>query len=120
MIEPRILDAFQTMWGPFPEPVMLIQKDRTILAVNDLGRQFGIPAGVKCHSLNKDHGPDGSCRRCKANLALRTGETVCTEELYGETKVIGYWMPLAEAPEIYVHFGIGTAKAMAQASPSNL
>jgi hypothetical protein len=24
MIEPCILEAFQTMWGPFPEPVMLI------------------------------------------------------------------------------------------------
>jgi hypothetical protein len=113
MIEPRILDAFQTMWGPFPEPVMLIQKDRTVLAVNDLARTIGIPPGIKCHSLNKDLGGDGNCRKCKANVALRTGETVQTEEMYGETRVIGYWMPLKEEPEVYVHFGIGTAAAMA-------
>lgn len=62
MIEPRILDAFQTMWGPFPEPVMLIQKDRTVLAVNDLARKIGIPSGIKCHSLNKDHGAGGCSR----------------------------------------------------------
>jgi len=113
VIEPRILEAFQTMWGPFPEPVMLIHKDRTVLAVNDLARTFGIPPGVKCHSLNPDHGPDGNCRKCQANAALRTGTTIRTEEHYGDTKVLGYWMPLAEAPEVYVHFGIGTAEAMA-------
>ena len=113
MIEARILDAFQTMWGPFPEPVMLIQKDRTVLAVNDLARKIGIPPGIKCNTLNKDLGADGNCRKCKANVALRTGETVRTEELVGEIKVLGYWMPLAEAPEVYVHFGIGTAAVMA-------
>ncbi len=112
MTEPRILDAFQIMWGPFPEPVMLIQKDRTILAVNDLARTMGIPAGIKCHSLGSDHGEDGNCGRCKANLALRTGETVCEESTTGDTPVRGYWMPLAEAPDLYVHFCIGTAKAM--------
>jgi hypothetical protein len=120
MVEPRILDAFQTMWGPFPEPVMLIHKDRTVLAVNDLARKFGIPTGIKCHSLNADHGADGNCRKCKANVALRTGETVCTEEIYGDTSVRGYWMPLKEAPEVYVHFGIGTARAMAQKNLGSL
>jgi hypothetical protein len=121
MVEQRILDSFQTMWGPFPEPVMLIHKSRTILAVNDFASKIGIPAGSKCFSLNPEVGPaDDHCSRCKANLALRTGETVCTEETMGERRIIGYWMPLKEVPDVYVHFGIGTAGAMtgAQSSPA--
>ncbi|HVJ06617.1 MAG TPA: hypothetical protein VM578_13165 [Candidatus Saccharimonadales bacterium] len=116
MVEQRILDSFQTMWGPFPEPVMLVHKSRTILAVNDLARTIGIPAGVKCFSLNPEVGVgENHCGRCKANLALKTGETVTTREAMGDKTVLGYWMPLAEAPDVYVHFGIGTAEIMAAA-----
>ncbi len=78
MVEDRILEAFQTMWGPFPEPVMLIHKDRTILASNDLARTMGVPTGAKCFSLNPE-AVTTPCRKCKANLALRTHRTVCTE-----------------------------------------
>lgn len=113
MIEPRILEAFQMMWGPFPEPVLLIHKDRTILAVNDLARSLGMPSGIKCHTLNSDHGPDGNCTRCQANRALRSGETAVLVETQGGMPVRGYWMPLKEAQDVYVHFGIGTAEAMA-------
>ncbi len=79
MLDQKILDAFQTMWGPFPEPVMLILKDRTILAVNDLARSVGTPTGVKCFSLNPE-ARTTTCKQCKANLALHEERTVCTEE----------------------------------------
>jgi hypothetical protein len=111
IMQQNILDAFQTMWGPFPEPVMLIQKDRTILAVNDLARTAGVPAGVKCFSLNPEEGKT-NCTRCKANVALREQRTVCTEEMQNGKRIIGYWMPLKEEKEVYVHFGIGCAEAM--------
>lgn len=115
-IDLHVINAFQLMWGPFPEPVMLIHKSRTILAVNDYARHMGIPVGAKCYGLNPEVGPaDDHCGRCKANLALKTGETVCTEEEMGGRRVIGYWMPLKEVDDVYVHFGIGTAEAMAAA-----
>lgn len=114
MLEQRILDSFQTMWGPFPEPVMLIHKNRTILAVNDFARNLGIPDGIKCFSLNPEAEKD-QCRRCKANLALKTGETVTSLENMQGIPVIGYWMPLKEVPDVYIHFGIGTAEMMAAA-----
>jgi hypothetical protein len=114
MVEQHILDSFQTMWGPFPEPVMLIHKTRTILAVNDLARTMGIPVGTKCFSLNPEAGPDADhCASCQANLALKSGQTISTEERAGEHTIIGYWMPLKEFPDVYVHFGVGTNKAMA-------
>lgn len=113
MVEDRILDSFQLMWGPFPEPVMLIQKDRTILAVNELGRKFGIPVGAKCHSLNPEVKPgEDHCGRCQANRALKSGETVRISEERSGHRMIGYWMPLREVPDVYVHFGIGTGEAM--------
>jgi hypothetical protein len=114
MVEQHILDSFQTMWGPFPEPVMLIHKTRAILAVNDLARSLGIPVGAKCFSLNPETGPgDDHCARCQANLALKSGKTISSEERVGDQLIIGYWMPLTQYPDLYVHFGVGTAKAMA-------
>ncbi len=110
-MERTILDAFQTMWGPFPEPVMLVRKDRTILAVNDLARSVGVPLGNKCFSLNPE-ARGTACKHCKANLAIREERTVCTEEIQNGKKVIGYWMPLKEEKEVYVHFGIGCAEMM--------
>ena len=56
MVEQRILEAFEMMWGPFPEPVMLIHRDRTVLAVNDFARSMGVQAGIKCFSLNPEAG----------------------------------------------------------------
>ena len=113
MVEQRILDSFQTMWGPFPEPVMLIHKTRTILAVNDFARAMGIPAGSKCSGLNPEAiGDHEHCSRCQADLAFKTGETVCTEESVAGKTIIGYWMPLKEIPDVYVHFGIGSGEAM--------
>ena len=113
MVEQRILEAFQTMWGPFPEPVMLVHKSRTVLAVNDMARNAGIAPGIRCFSLNPEVGPgEDHCQRCQADLALKTGESVCVEDEVGGRKIIGYWMPLKEVPDVYVHFGIGTAKSI--------
>jgi len=113
MLEPRILEAFQIMWGPFPEPVLLIHKNRTILAVNDSARSAGIPEGIKCHALSSDRGPDSACSRCQANHSLRTGETSVSWETQGATPIRSYWMPLKEVQDVYIHFGIGASEAMA-------
>jgi hypothetical protein len=111
MVAQKILDAFETMWGPFPEPVMLIHKDRTILARNELARTAGIPAGIKCFSLNPE-AVSTACKQCKANLALREHRAVCTEGMQNGNRIIGYWMPLKDDQEVYVHFGIGVAESM--------
>ncbi len=111
MVVQKILDAFQAMWGPFPEPVMLIQKDRTILAVNDLASRLGTPTGAKCFSFNPE-ARTTTCKQCKANLALREEHTVCTEETQNGKRIIGYWMPLKDEKDVFVHFGIGCAEAM--------
>lgn len=110
-MQQSILDAFQTMWGPFPEPVLLVQKDRTILAVNDFARSLGLSAGIKCFSFNPE-ARTTTCKQCKANLALREQRTVCAEDVQNGKPIISYWMPLKEEKDVYVHFGIGCAEAM--------
>ncbi len=110
MTEQKMLDAFQMMWGPFPEPVLLVHKNRTILAVNDLARSVGIPVETKCFSLNPE-ARGAACKHCKANLALWERCTICIEETQNGRRIIGYWMPLKDE-DIYVHFGVGTAEAM--------
>ncbi len=111
MLNQQTLDAFEQMWGPFPEPVMLIQKDRTILATNALARTAGVSTGVKCFSLNPD-AVTHTCKNCKANLALREHRPVCTEQTQNGQRVVGYWVPLKDDPEVYVHFGVGMAALM--------
>jgi hypothetical protein len=113
MVEQRILDAFQMMWGPFPEPVLLVHKSRTVLAVNDSARNSGVEVGIKCFSLNPEIGSDNRCKQCKATLAVETGDAVRLQGLTAGREVISYWIPLKETPDIYIHFGIGIAKAMA-------
>lgn len=113
MIEQNLLEAFRIMWGLFPEPVLLVHKNRTILAVNDLARSAGITEGIKCHSLSSDRGPDSTCSRCQANRALRSGETAVLPETMGTAQILSYWVPLKDNPDVYIHFGIGSVEAAA-------
>lgn len=114
MVNQNTLDAFDAMWGTFPEPVMLIEKNRTILAVNDLAKKIGIPTDIKCFSLNPEVGAADHCKQCKANIALRTGEAVVEKGPINGAEVIGYWLPVKGVPDVYVHLGIGTAECLAK------
>ncbi|WP_043644409.1 hypothetical protein [Fundidesulfovibrio putealis] len=106
MVDQNVLDAFQMMWGQFPEPVMLLHKSRTILAVNDVARTAGVPLGVKCSSLNPANEGDHHCRQCKASQALRARTPVVETSQIGERHVKGYWIPLRDFEDVYVHFGV--------------
>ena len=115
MVTPETLDAFQQMWGRFPEPVMLVHKSRTILAVNELAKKLGIASGIKCFSRNKEEpGITDHCRRCQADVALRTGEAVMDKEIVEGVEL--FWVPLKGVPDVYLHFGIGSAERIARLS----
>lgn len=104
MVDSKIEEAFQLMWGKFPEPVMLIHKNRDILAVNEACHNAGGVAGIKCTSI----GSPEQHKRCLANQALASQQATYSKgESNGKT-VIGYWIPISDYPELYVHFGVGT------------
>jgi hypothetical protein len=103
--DPRLLEAFQLMWGNFPDPMMLVHRDRTILAVNDACAAMGTAAGTKCFSYNAVPGAvaNGACKACQANKALTAGTAIaCAYELGGKN-IRGYWVPLRGSSEVYLH-----------------
>lgn len=106
VVPQHVIDAFHMMWGPFPEVVLLLHKSRAILAVNDVARAAGVPLGVKCSSLNPENKTDDHCRQCQVLDALRSGEPVEKFSVSGGKRMKGYWLPLKDFPDVYVHFGV--------------
>ncbi len=104
MTDAKVIEAFNLMWGNFPEPVMLVHKTREILAVNEACRKAGGVAGDKCSEKGSPEQHQG----CLANQALATQQAKYLKTKSGAREVIGYWIPLTGYPDIYVHFGIGT------------
>lgn len=106
MVDQKVVDAFQMMWGPFPEPVLLVQKNRTILAINDAARKVGVPLGIKCSSLNPETKTDDNCKDCKALQSLRSATAITESSLTGKRHLKAYWVPLQNFEDVYVHFAI--------------
>lgn len=103
MSEKEIIQAFHLMWGNFPEPVMITQKSREIIAVNKKAEELGLTVGIKCSSVGKPENHKG----CRCNEAVETGEVICCtyEGIFG--KAYGFWIPIPEKPEWIIHFGVG-------------
>lgn len=103
--DPRLVEAFQLMWGNFPDPMMLVHRDRTILAVNAACAAQGTGAGTKCFSYNLVPGDveNGACRLCQANKALNAGSTMGCEGSFGGKRIRGYWIPVMGSSEVYIH-----------------
>ncbi|MDR2007035.1 MAG: hypothetical protein LBP78_07330 [Acidaminococcales bacterium] len=82
---------------------MLVEKDRTILAINKVAEKEGRRLGIKCSSMP----PLERHKGCKANAALSTQEYQCAKwkGVYGD--VITFWLPLEEYPDCFIHFSVG-------------
>ncbi len=104
MVDSKVIESFQLMWGNFPEPVMLVHKTREILAVNEACLNAGGVVGHKC----SDIGSPEQHKRCLANQALAAQQAKYSKNKSGEREIIGYWIPITGYPDIYVHFGVGT------------
>lgn len=81
MDEQKIIEAFHLMWDHFPEPVLLIKKNRQIYAANRKAVSFGMDKQVRC----SDRGNPEQHKGC----------------LYG------YWMPVTGAEDYIIHFSVG-------------
>lgn len=106
--EPRlpseIIDAFHTMWDNFPEPVSLVHKSRTVMAINKaLKKMEYLQPGMNCSKT----GAPGAHKGCLANKALATKQAVYSATKHNDKDIIAYWLPLDEYPDFFVHFGVG-------------
>lgn len=104
MVDTKVIEAFNLMWGKFPEPVMLVHRTREILAVNEVSRNAGGVTGSKC----SEKGSPEQHKGCLANQALATQQAKYSRAKVGEREVIAHWIPVTGYPDIFVHFGVGT------------
>ena len=103
---------FHLFWDNFPFPVMLVYKDRTIIEANRAGQAVGCPVGTRCVDMGEKKFHAG----CRANTALRE-QTGIREVGYIEhlgAVLDSYWIPLAGAEDLYVHFGIDITEFAAE------
>ncbi len=103
MTDSELVSAFHAMWDNFPEPVMLTQRSREIIAVNKAAEKAGLTPGIKCSSIGKPEDHKG----CLCNRALDSGQAaaVVYEGAFG--KAFGYWIPVEGRPEWIIHFSAG-------------
>lgn len=105
MTDEQIIEAFHAMWDGFPEPVMITQKNRVVIAVNEACAQTGLlKPGMRCSSVG---GPEQH-RGCLCNKAADTKQTVAVSYDSPFGKSFGYWIPIKEKPEWIIHFGVGS------------
>ena len=101
--DPGLVDAFDQMWGRFPDPMLLVRRDRTILAQNDAARaQPWSVVGGKCHDVhpgNQGH----PCQGCQANAALNLGTAIACDGAHDGKRVRDYWIPVKGARDVYIH-----------------
>jgi hypothetical protein len=104
--EAAAVEAFRLTWENFPDAMVLVRRDRTILARNAAtvaqGAFGGLPVGEKCFKANALEGKD-TCRACRANQALRDRKPIACEGEVGGHRIRGYWIPLAGSSELYIH-----------------
>ena len=103
MTEAEIIQAFQEMWGTFPEPVTITQRSREIVAVNAKAQELGLKPGIKCSSIGSPQQHKG----CKCNQALDAKSPVCVTYQGPLGKSFGYWIPIPAKPEWVLHFSVG-------------
>jgi len=103
-VSDEIRRNFHLFWDNFPFPVMLLHKDRTIVATNAAAQAVGLPLGRRCIEMGEKKHHAG----CLAALALKeqTGKRQVAYIEHMNVVLDSYWIPLAGAEDFYVHFGI--------------
>jgi hypothetical protein len=100
--DPGLVEAFDQMWGRFPDPMLLVRRDRTILAQNDAARaQPWSVVGGKCYDVHPNQGH--VCPGCQANAALDQGIAIACDGAQGGNRIRDYWIPVKGACDVYVH-----------------
>ena len=103
MLDQSIVDAFYAMWDTFPDPAIVIGRDKVIVAANAAARKTGRIEGTVCATVPPPEGHSG----CKAMEALRSGQSAWLKKKGKHGDVIAYWLPIKGHPEYLLHFSLG-------------
>ena len=108
MHEPKtdtgLVAAFDQMWGRFPDPMLLVRRDRTILAQNDAAQAqpWGVVGG-RCYDVNPAAPQGHVCPGCQAIAALNQGTAIACEGVQDGKRIRDYWIPVKGARDVYIH-----------------
>ena len=110
--EEELIEAFNLMWGKYPEPVRLIDKNETIIAGNEAYLATSGPEmiGTRCRDLKPAELHIG----CKHAKCIRTGEAQTKDlEILGDVWHT-YWVPVQGEPDYLIHFSNGIMETFAK------
>jgi len=101
-ISPELSKNFHLFWDNYPFPVMLVRKDRTIVALNKVATALGCVPGTRCVDIGKKEDHCG----CLANQALKEQEAKRVVAYQASYNMVldSYWIPLAGVDDLYLHF----------------
>jgi hypothetical protein len=105
--EKQVISAFDMMWGKYHEPVRLIHRSFTIIAVNEACQAAGGVTGVKCNTTNPElH------KGCKAMEALKSNQPKIVVSERDGIQWTSFWIPVSGVPDYYIHFTNGLNEYM--------
>lgn len=95
----QIIEAFDMMWGNFPDPVRLIDRNFLVVAANEAYTSTGGQINIHCNA-----GDPAMHKGCRALESLKTGETKIMTSEMGGMNWDSYWVPVKGSSDYYVHF----------------
>lgn len=104
-LENQLIPAFEMMWGKYHEPVTLIHRSFTIIAVNEASRASGGVPGIKCNAKNPELHTG-----CQAMEALKTNELKMVVSERDGIHWTSFWIPVSGVPDYYIHFTNGLSE----------
>ena len=105
--EDEVLEAFKIMWSKYPEPAMLINRGKRVMAVNWACRLVSPSVGSFCHEIGGCKDMNNSCLmydcldKCKAaHIKVDNGQKQWSI----------HWVPVEGHPDYCVHFFAGSGE----------
>ena len=99
----KAIESFNMMWDSFPEGVMLIDRTKTIVAVNKTAANAGLKPAMVCAKIGGAERHKG----CLALHALKEQEPKYKKIKMGEKEFITFWLPVSGEKDLYLHFSVG-------------
>lgn len=103
--EAKVIEAFKIMWDKYPEPAMLINRGKRLMALNWASRQANQAVKTFCHEIS---GCQDINNRCLINECLDSRQAKIARINDGRKHWTIHWVPLQDYPDYCVHFFAGS------------
>ena len=105
--EKKLIEAFNMIWSQYPEPAMLLNRGKRVVALNWACRQAGPSLGSFCHEIGGCRDMDGSCL---INRCMDSRQAAHIKINDGKKQWSIHWVPVEGHPDYCVHFFAGSGE----------